>query len=144
MTRPEKAVACFKEGFSCSQAVFSAFADEAGLARTAALKIAQPFGGGIAHRGELCGAVAGALLAIGLKHGRTRPEDLEARDRTYRLVNDLMDRFRAAHGSLDCPALLGVHIGTPEGMEAAKVRNLFQTVCPRYVATASVLLEELL
>jgi C_GCAxxG_C_C family probable redox protein len=143
-TRPEKSVACFKEGFSCSQAVFSAFAEEEGLDRTAALKIAQPFGGGLAHRGEICGAVFGALLAIGLKHGRIRVEDLEARDRTYRLVNELMDRFRAAHGSLDCPTLLGAHIGTPDGMAAAKARNLFQTVCPQYVRTAAVLLEDIL
>jgi len=144
MTRIERAAACFKEGFSCSQAVFSTFAETEGLAREQALKIAQPFGGGLAHRGELCGAVAGGLLAIGLKHGRTRADDQAARDRTYRLVNEFMDRFRAAQGALGCPELLGVHIGRPEGMAAARARGLFETRCSHYVETAVALLEELL
>lgn len=144
MTRVERAVACFKEGFSCSQAVFSVFAEAEGLTREPALKIAQPFGGGIAHRGELCGAVTGGLLAIGLKHGRTRSEDLESRDRTYRIVNEFMDRFRAIHGDLGCMGLLGVHLGTPEGLAAARAQGLFDTLCPRFVETAATLLEEML
>ena len=61
MSRVERAAALFKEGFSCSQAVFAAFAEAEGLTREQALKIAQPFGGGLAHRGELCAEPTGSL-----------------------------------------------------------------------------------
>lgn len=142
--RVERAAALFKEGFSCSQAVFAAFAEDGGLTREQALRIAQPFGGGLSHRGELCGAAGGGLLAIGLRHGRTRADDLAARDRTYALVNAFLDRFRDAHGALTCPGLLGVQIGTPEGMAAARAARLFDTRCAGYVASAVGLLEELL
>ena len=71
-SRIKTAVDRFHEGFSCSQAIFSAFAEKFGLELDTALKISQPFGGGIAQRGETCGAVAGAFLTIGLKFGRTR------------------------------------------------------------------------
>ena len=57
----------FEEGFSCSQAVLSAFSDLFDLELNLALKISQPFGGGIAHRGDICGAVSGAFMSIGLK-----------------------------------------------------------------------------
>jgi C_GCAxxG_C_C family probable redox protein len=81
--RVKNAVSCFSEGFSCSQAVLTAYSDLFNLDRKTALKISQPFGGGIAHQGETCGAVSAAFMVIGLKYGRTKAEDLEAREKTY-------------------------------------------------------------
>jgi C_GCAxxG_C_C family probable redox protein len=144
MTRADKAAALFEEGFSCSQAVFSAFAEEMGLDRAAALKVSQAFGGGMAHLGEACGAVTGAFMAIALRHGRTKAEDLEARDRTYALMQRLAERFKARFGALRCPGLLGVDLGTPEGMREAREKNLFRTRCAEYVRAAAELVEELL
>lgn len=69
MNQSERAVACFKEGFSCSQAVFSTFAPQLGLECELALKVAGLFGGGMGRLGEVCGAVTGALMALGLKYG---------------------------------------------------------------------------
>jgi C_GCAxxG_C_C family probable redox protein len=86
MTSAERAAELYASGFSCSQAVFAAFSEALGLEPMNALKIAQPFGGGIAGTGSTCGAVTGALLVIGLKHGRVRPEDLAAKEKTYALV----------------------------------------------------------
>ena len=80
MDRIKQAVTAFKEGFSCSQAVFSALSESSGLERNTALKISQPFGGGIAHMGDTCGAVTGAFMAIGLQYGRTKAEDAEAKE----------------------------------------------------------------
>lgn len=144
MTKPETAVALFREGFSCSQGVFAAFAADLGLDRETALKLAQPFGGGIARRADWCGALTGAFLAVGLKHGRVRAEDAAARDLTYALVNELVRRFEAAHGAVRCRDLLGCDIGTPEGQKLAEDRKLHQTICERLVRDAAVLLEEIL
>lgn len=141
---PEKAASCFKEGFSCSQAVFSTFSGDLGLDRITALKISQPFGGGIARMGEICGAVSGAFLAIGLKHGRTKAEDLEARDKTYAIMREFMARFKDRHGSLRCKELLGYDLNTDIGMHLAHESGLLDTLCPNLVRSAAEILENLL
>lgn len=143
-TKADHAVALFKEGFSCSQAVFAAFCGDFGLDRTTALKLAQPFGGGMAHLGEACGAVTGAFLAIGLKHGRTKADDLAARDKTYAVMRQFADRFKALHCSIQCRCLLGLDLGTEEGMALAREKNLFLTLCVKYVQHAAEIVDEIL
>ena len=106
MNRKEQAEASFKEGFSCSQAVLAAFSDEFRIPRETALRISQGFGGGMARMAETCGALTGAFMVIGLKHGRTRAEDDAAKEKTYALCHELVRRFRARHGSLLCRDLL--------------------------------------
>ncbi len=72
MTKPDDAAARFKEGFSCSQAVVSSFAGDLGLGNDTAYKIPCGFGAGIARTGNTCGAVAGAVMVIGLKYGKAQ------------------------------------------------------------------------
>ena len=144
MTKSDAAVACFRQGFSCSQAVLSAFAEDLGLDRETALRLSQPFGGGIARRADWCGALTGAFLAVGLKYGRTKVEDEAARDRTYALVNELIARFEAGHGAVRCRDLLGCDIGTPAGQKEADDKNLHRTICEELVRDAAALLEEIL
>ncbi|NOR14823.1 MAG: hypothetical protein GQ544_03880 [Candidatus Aminicenantes bacterium] len=142
--RIQESVEFFRSGFSCSQAVFAAFSESLGLKKELALKIAQPFGGGIAQRGETCGAVAGAYLVIGLKYGRTRPDDSAAKEKTYELVHEFIRRFQATHGSIVCKELLGHDLSTPEGHDRAAEAGLFDSLCPNLVKSAATLLEELL
>jgi len=144
MSKPDLAVCLFRQGFSCSQAVAAAFAPDLGLDRDTALRVSQPFGGGIARKADWCGALTGAFLVIGLKHGRVRAEDAAARDKTYALVNEFTGRFTARHGHVKCLDLLGCDIGTPEGMKQAEARKLHQTKCEDFVRDAAALLEELL
>lgn len=144
MTKPDLAASLFEQGFSCSQAVFAAFAGDQGLDRDASMKVAQAFGGGMAHLGEACGAVTGAFMAIGLKYGRTRADDLEARARTYALAQRFAEDFKGLHGSIHCRGLLGLDIGTEEGMNLAREKGLFKTLCAAYVRRAAELLEEIL
>ena len=139
-----KALSVFREGFSCSQAVLSVFAVEMGLDRETALKLSQALGGGMAHLGEACGALTGAFLAISLKYGRTRPDDLEARDRTYARMQELAARFKARFGALRCPDLLGLDLGTAEGMARAREEDLFRRRCDQFVQAAAEWTEELL
>lgn len=49
----------FENGFNCSQVVLSSFTSELELPQEQALRLASPFGGGMARRGEVCGAVNG-------------------------------------------------------------------------------------
>lgn len=142
--RIARASALFAEGFSCSQAVFLAFAEELGLDRETALKLSQALGGGMGHLGQACGAVSGAFLAISLKHGRSRADDMAARDRTYERMKRLADLFRERYGSISCPGLLGLDLGTPEGLAEAKAKGLFASRCAEYVRTAAELAEAII
>jgi C_GCAxxG_C_C family probable redox protein len=144
MDKVKQSVSCFKEGFSCSQAVFATYAVDMGMDREKALKIAQAFGGGMGGMGETCGAVTGAFMVIGLKYGRFRVDDDAAKLKTYALVQEFTKRFKARHGTIVCRELLGCDIGTTEGHRIAKEEKLFSTLCPRFVQDAAEIIEEIL
>lgn len=144
MNRVNEAVSLFQEGFNCSQAVFTTFAVEMGMDRDVALKVAQAFGGGMGQMGETCGAVTGAFMVIGLKYGRTSVDDDEAKAKTYALVKEFVEKFKARNGTIICRELLGCDIGTPDGHRIAKEKDLFSTVCPGCVRDAAEILEVIL
>jgi C_GCAxxG_C_C family probable redox protein len=98
----------------------------------------------MARTGETCGAITGGLMVIGLRRAKVRPDDDDSRELAYALAQEFMDVFRERNGSLICRELLGVDVGTPEGMAKVRADNLFQTVCPRFVRSASEILEALL
>ena len=144
MTRAERAEAAFRDGDCCSEAVFTAFAAELGLDEGTARRIATAFCGGVGHLGELCGAVSGACMAIGLARGRAEPGDAGRKEETFRLVRRLEERFREAHGAVRCRDLLGYDIGDPDDHGRIVAEGLFETRCPGYVTAAVRLVEELL
>ena len=125
----------FDQGFNCAQAVLAAFAPRHGLSKDHALKVACAFGSGM-MRGETCGAVTGALMVIGLAHGRCRSDDMQARSKTYALAQAFQDCFEALHGTCSCGELLGLDPTTPEGRQSALDRGLFETRCPIFVRSA--------
>jgi C_GCAxxG_C_C family probable redox protein len=142
--RPDLAEMRFRRGYLCSQAVLSSFAPDLGLETDAAFRIAAAFGGGIAGRGETCGAVLGACMALGLRHGRTEASDQEREDRVNALAQAFITAFAGRNGSILCRDLLGVDLGDPDGGRLASERNLFATVCPGLVRDAAEILERLL
>lgn len=93
---------------------------------------------------ETCGAVTGAFMVIGLKYGRTRVKDLRKKDKSYELAREFVSQFKSRHGSIICRELLGLDIGTPEGMRLAKERRLFTETCPNYVRDAAEIIENIL
>jgi C_GCAxxG_C_C family probable redox protein len=139
--RVERAVDLFGKSFNCSQSVFFAFAGELGLDRETALKIASPFGGGVARSGGTCGAVSGGLLALGLAVGATEPA---RKEEGYRISQEFMNTFARAHGSLVCRELIGCDISTPEGWQKAKQSGKFTGACPVFVREAVEIVERML
>ncbi len=144
MTRQERALTHFQTGFNCAQSVLLAFACELGLSEESASRLAQAFGGGMARTGQTCGAVTGAMLVLGLKHGKVKPEDDAAREKTYALTREFFSLFQAKNGSLLCWQLLGIDLSSPGGHELANSKGLFQTVCPQLIRSSIDILEELL
>jgi C_GCAxxG_C_C family probable redox protein len=143
MNDAEKAVEVFKEGLSCSQAVFGAYCERFGLDKKQAYKISSGFGGGM-HLDQTCGAVTGAFMVIGLKYGRIRADDVEAKMKTIKMVNEFAKKFKERHGSISCTDLIGCNVSTLEGFEEAKKKDLFKQLCPKYVKSAAEILEEIL
>jgi C_GCAxxG_C_C family probable redox protein len=143
MTNAEKAKTIFGEGFSCSMAVLATYCEQFGLDKKLAYKVSSGFGGGM-HCDQTCGAVTGAFMVIGLKYGRTRADDIEAKMKTAKMTNEFAKKFKARHGSIGCTDLIGCNISTPEGFEEAKKKDLFKQVCPKYVVSAAEILDEIL
>jgi len=144
MSHADAAAEVFSQGFACSQAVLSAYAAEHGLDKDTALKVSAGFGGGMGRMGQTCGAVTGAYMVIGLKHGAVAGQDQEAKQKTCRLVREFTEKFTARNGSVVCRDLLGCDISTPEGFEEMKRRGLHGTVCVKMVRDACELLDEML
>ena len=124
--------------------MFSTFGEGLGINEETARKIAGPFGGGMARLGEVCGAVTGALMVIGLHHGVTDPGDGDARDRCYELVNRFAARFREKHGSIICRELIECDISDDDKRLKAAERGVFGELCPRLVENAGLILEDIL
>ena len=144
MSNVEQAVSCFREGFACSQAILSTYGEEFGLDRNTALKIADGFAGGMAGMGRTCGAVVGSIMVIGLKHGRTKASDKQAKAKTVDLVREFVKRFESRNKSTVCKEMLGCEIDTPVKVGMARIKGLFSTVCPKVVRDAAEILEEIL
>ena len=138
MTHKEKAMKIFFEKFNCSQAVLGAYAEEYGLTVDQAMKVAACFSGGV-RKGEVCGAVSGAIMVIGLKYG----EGTDYKAIAYPKAAEFMDRFKEKNASYVCRDLLDCDISSEEGMLYAREKGLFNGICPRMVESAVDILKEM-
>jgi C_GCAxxG_C_C family probable redox protein len=129
----------FAQGFNCSQSVFAAYAAQLGIDDEAALKLASPFGGGVAHQGNVCGAVTGALMVLGLARGSAT---VDKKDETYRMAEEFIKRFQERHGTILCRELIGYDLRIPTESQAAREQGVFKTLCPAFVESAVVIVAE--
>jgi C_GCAxxG_C_C family probable redox protein len=117
-----------------------AFGEGLGLDEATCAKVSCAFGGGISHLGLTCGAVTGALMAIGLRYGGT-PEKKEA---TYEITSEFVEQFTRLHGSTNCTELIGYDLGKPDELAEAREKAIFAIKCVKYVEDAVKILEKLL
>jgi C_GCAxxG_C_C family probable redox protein len=140
----EIAVDVFNKGFNCAQAVLTSHCEEYGLSNDVAKKIACGFGAGMGYIGEVCGAVSGALMLIGLKYGKYKELDNEAKDKTYKLVKKYTDNFKKEFGSINCTELLKYDISKEEQLLKARDSGIFKELCPLLVKKSVELVEKIL
>lgn len=136
----ERARTLFRTGYNCAQSTFAALAPRYGLSEADALRTTSAFGGGIARTGGICGALSGVLMALSLKRGvpETSPEIKNA---IYDSARNLIDAFVETWGSANCAELTGCDPATEEGRAAAAARNVHDTLCTRFIASAIELLD---
>lgn len=136
-SREMKAERLFREGLNCSQAVFCAFADEFGIDHELAKRISCGLGGGVGRQREVCGAVSGAALVLGLRKGGDKSV-------VYPFVQDFGTRFKSETGSIVCRELLAgtgaMTGGAPEARTSAYYRK---RPCVELVKLAVRILEEM-
>ena len=113
----ETAANFFDAGHNCAEAVLRTFAADWGTPQL--VRLATGFGGGMGRAGDVCGAMSGAVMAVGARFGRVHPDDDVAKERCYEAVAELRERFRDACGHLDCRDLTGLdlddRVGPPCG-----------------------------
>ena len=132
----ETAARYFDEGNNCAEAVLRTFAADSGL-EAEVVRLATGFGGGMGRAGDVCGALSGAVMALGLRFGRLEGDDEAAKERCYAATAELRERFRAACGAVDCRDLTGLELSTEEGRRLAEERDIHATVCRNCVREAA-------
>jgi C_GCAxxG_C_C family probable redox protein len=144
LSKAKEADKQFEKGYSCAPSVLSTYSEQFGLGKELALKIACGFGGGIGRTGRTCGAVTGAVMVIGLKHGQANVDDEEPRQATHKLVKEFIDKFTALHGSVECRELIGYDLSNPAEFESARESSIVEEKCRGFVYDAACMLEDIL
>ena len=120
-SKADRAEELFRQGYNCSQSVFSAFADELGMSVEESAKLASPFGAGFGKLREVCGAVCGMTMLVGAVKGYSDPTDSEGKKALYELEQKMCAEFEAVHKTIICRELLGLKKG--EDLEEPAVRT---------------------
>ncbi len=141
MAKTDEAITAFDAGCNCAQSVLIPFAQDLGMMRETAMKLAAGFGGGMCHLDQTCGAVTGAIMALGLKFGWTDRADRPKRDRLNQMVNELAQRFCEKHKALRCFELLGCDLRTEQGKKRVRDENLRAKLCMAFVRDAAEIVE---
>ena len=144
MNRYEIALDYFRKNLNCCQSTLLAFSDVIGLDEQKALDIAGGYGSG-AGTGELCGAINGAIMTLGLLTPIDKAEPLASKRRTMALAKELQSRFQERFGYLRCKDLLGNAAGfeATDATPAAKAMGLTKH-CEIMVVTAVEIVEQML
>jgi len=131
----KKAFELFDSGLYCSQAVLGAFCEKYGMDKNIAFQISCGLNSGV-RCADVCGAVSGAVLVIGLKYGSDKAV-------CSLKTEEYINIFKEKNSSIICRDLLGCDISTPDGKEKAAVENLFKTRCVDMVKSAAQILDDL-
>jgi C_GCAxxG_C_C family probable redox protein len=147
MDRKESAATLFDGFYNCSQSVLASFAEDFGLDQDLAVSLATGFGAGIGKSSQVCGAVSGACMVIGLKYGSkpsTENNFQDRKEKTYMVVSDFLEKFKERNRSTNCKELIGYDLQDPIQYAEAKRLGLFSTLCTTYVRDAVEITEEIL
>ena len=142
--KADSAVRMLLDGFNCAQSVLVCCSEDRGLPREFALRVAQAFGGGIGRTGNLCGALTGALMTVGMRCAALEASDSPSKNRAHELARQVLSEFAARNKSLLCRDLTGCDLTTEEGHRRFKDEEIAQRVCAQLVRSAVEITEKVL
>jgi C_GCAxxG_C_C family probable redox protein len=122
---------------NCAQAIFAKYGPQMSSGKVdceSCMQIASAYGGGINLTGNVCGAITGALMALGIKYGGNVQEVTKA-------SSQLIDEFTSINGSIICRDLVGPDLFDNEDLRKGFEQELFKK-CMKFVDDAAHLLEK--
>ncbi|MGN0903024.1 MAG: C-GCAxxG-C-C family protein [Succinivibrio sp.] len=142
MDRKTIAMDNFLKGYNCAQSVVLAYAKDLNLDENMLSQLACSFGGGMGRLREVCGAVSGSFMVLGLLYGYSGPEKGALKKEQYQRVQDLAHKFEEINGSIVCRDLLNLSLKhdapTPEERTEAYYKK---RPCKEIIGCAVELLE---
>lgn len=102
----ELAIQYHNKGYNCAQATLCALSDYTGLDEKTALAISAGFGGGL-RSGEVCGAISGAVMALGAAFPFNDSSDTAAKDKIAALAKECVAAGKEKFGCVHCSELKG-------------------------------------
>ena len=143
MERSEHAKELFLSGNNCAQSVLLSFAEDMGYSKELALKVSAGFGGGIAKEQQICGAVTGAIMVLGILKGEKASDNDELKSQTYSAVQLFLKKFTEDFQSTSCGELTGCDFKSDAGNEKFKNEEVMENICAPCVKRAVELVEAL-
>jgi C_GCAxxG_C_C family probable redox protein len=132
-----KAREYFLKGYSCSESVLRALADEWYLPAGVAPRAGSALGGGVGASGEVCGAITGAAVALGLYKGRDDINDVvgaERKKKLYVTMHRLIKAFERRYGAVACRDVIRLDLSDPDQLDIYKQFGKRRNICARLVA----------
>ena len=132
-----KAREYFLKGYSCSESVLISLAEEWHLPAGVTPRAGSALGGGVGASGEVCGAITGAAVALGLYKGRDDITDevgTERKKKLYMTMRKLNKAFTHKFGAVTCRQLIHLDLSDPDQLEIFKQCGKRKNLCTRFVA----------
>ena len=112
-TKVEKALELHKKGYNCAQAVACVFCEDFGVDEKEMFRISEAFGFGMGMM-EMCGAVSGMLMTIGMHNSVGSLESNKpSKADTYKKGKEYALKFKEKNGSYICRELKGIGCDRP-------------------------------
>jgi C_GCAxxG_C_C family probable redox protein len=129
----KKAIAYSEAGRHCGPSVLQVMLEIYGFEEEPLLWTSYGFAGGIGRCQDVCGALSGGIIALGLDSGKRLPKFEDAWERTSRLSRKLYRGFKTTFGHVDCLSLVGPIMSDKAAFERYDRGGLFLTHCCRYM-----------
>lgn len=126
----------FSGQYNCSQSTMKAILVGMDIDFDQIIPLAAGLGAGVAHEGNACGAVTGAILALGVIESKTHKDPLEQKDAAYATGEEFVRRFKEKHGTILCDQLTGILMTDIIARKVANDDGTFAKKCPSFVSDA--------
>ena len=130
------------QGFLCVESVLKALADLKGVESEYIPAISSGMAAGVARTSQICGAVSGAILGLGLWFGRSTPVTGDRKPYWYSRL--FLNRWMEAHPTSSCSELLGIDLDNPEGYKVFQSEDMWENKCKRYIRESTGLAYDIL
>ncbi len=139
-----RAIQYAEKGFLCSEAVLLALSEGQNITSEIIPRIATGFGAGISRHGEVCGALSGAVMGLGLRFGRSQVSETPQDSSPYQFGQTMVNLFASRFGNIRCRDILDLDISSDEGRRKYRELNLWESKCRELIRIATELAYDLL